>query len=83
MKRYLAILSVIVLVLSFSITVFSFNIDGKDKGTEWENAESIVLLSSEESNSNVSYGLMKWVVEENSLFICFNFAASMIADSIL
>lgn len=82
MKRFFAVLSVFILIISCGITVFSFEIDGTDTGTEWENSQSILLFSGEESNNKVSFGAVRWVVEDGSLYLCFNFIEpDLIADN--
>lgn len=73
LKRYVVIFSSLILILSFCITAFSFKIDGFDYDVEWEDSDSVALFIKEESNSKINFGSYKWVIEDGSLFICFNF----------
>ncbi len=73
MKRYFSALLVIILVISFAVTAFSFKIDGTVDGFEWENADSAIVFSSGESNNEVEFGSYMWFVDENNLYLYFNF----------
>ena len=73
LKRFITLISVFILIISFCITAFSFKIDGSDDNVEWEDSDSVVLFMNEESNCNIDFGSYKWAVEDESLYICFNF----------
>jgi len=73
MKRYFYIISSAIILIAFTVNSFAFNIDGIIKRTEWENAETVLLLDGEESNNNTNFGLVNWKIEEGSLFLCFRY----------
>lgn len=77
MKRFIAAVSAAVLIFYCSVTVFSFEIDGIDNGTEWRGTQSAVLVDGE-SNCKVKFGMVKWSAdnEANVLYLCFNFIES-------
>ena len=54
--------------------VYSINIDGYDKGSEWDEAESQLILNGE-SNCKVNFGFVKWIIdsETNNVYLCVLF----------
>ena len=81
MKHIFAVITAAVLLFYCSITVFSFEIDGVDNGSEWIDTKTAVLVDGE-SNCKVTFGLVKWSVdnESNSLYLCFKFIEPDIAS---
>lgn len=73
MKRFIIFALTLNMIVCAAITAFSYDIDGTNDGVEWENAESVLLFSGEESNSNVEFGSAMWSVDGNSLYLCFKF----------
>lgn len=80
MKRLLVVLFLSLSIFLCSTEGFCFEIDGIDSGTEWEGSKSELILSNEESNNNVDFASVKWAIEENSLFICFNFTEPYLTE---
>lgn len=74
MKKIFAILLLFVFIYLSSATAFSADIDGYDRGDEWLGAESMLLLDGE-SNCNVNFGLIKWMIEPstNNIYFCVLF----------
>ncbi len=74
MKKISAILLLFVFLYLSAVQVFSVEIDGYDRGAEWVDAETILLLNGE-SNCKVNFGLIKWNIEPstNSIYFCVMF----------
>ena len=74
MKKFISILLLSTCLYLSAITVFSADIDGYDKGEEWAGAETLLLLNGE-SNCNVNFGLIKWIVDSdtNCIYFCVMF----------
>ncbi len=74
MKRIFSALGSAFILLSFVISAFSADIDGFDKGAEWDGATTYKLIDGE-SNCNVSFAAVKakFDVENNAVFMCFMF----------
>ena len=58
----------------------AYVIDGRAKGTEWENAASVLLLDREESNNKTKFGTVNWAIEDGSLYLCFIFIEEKIPE---
>lgn len=73
MKRILSFIIATVFLFLFAVSVYSVDIDGVD-GTEWRGAEVMTLFKGE-SNSDVTFGSVKWIVDEavNVVYFCFQF----------
>ncbi len=74
MKRIISALLIFVFLYIVGFNAFSFVIDGKDNGVEWDGA-SVYKLVDGESNCGVNFGLVKvkFDYEENALCLCFHF----------
>ncbi|MEE1139301.1 MAG: hypothetical protein U0M02_12550 [Acutalibacteraceae bacterium] len=74
MKKFISILLLSTFLYLSAITVFSADIDGYDKGEEWAGAETLLLLNGE-SNCNVNFGLIKWIIDSdtNGIYFCVMF----------
>ena len=74
MKRIFAILLIFVFFYLSMISAYSLDIDGYDRGVEWADAETTLLLNGE-SNCKVNFGLLKWCIEPktNSIYFCVMF----------
>ena len=75
MKRSVALFAIIILIISFSLTAFSADINGVDEGAEWDGSTVIKLLDGE-SNCKVNFGLLKakFDNETNAMYLCFMFS---------
>lgn len=73
MKQFIIFALALNMIICYAASAFSYEIDGINDGIEWEDAESVLLFSDEESNSNVEFGSAMWSVDGNSLYLCFKF----------
>ncbi len=74
MKRIISSIIFLILTINLVYSAFSFTIDGIDSGVEWDGA-SVYKLVEGESNSGVSFGLVKvkFDYEGNAVCLCFQF----------
>ncbi len=74
MKRLSIFFVIFALCFSAFINSYSISIDGYDDGSEWENAETQIILNGE-SNCKVNFGLVKFFTdpEINTLYLCILF----------
>lgn len=82
MKKISVFFVIFALCFSAFFNGYSINIDGYDNGSEWEEAESQIILNGE-SNCKVEFGLIKWIAdpEINAIYICILFKEPGIASS--
>lgn len=74
MKRIISALLIFVFLYTVGFNAFSFVIDGKDNGVEWDGA-SVYKLVDGESNCGVNFGLVKvkFDYDGNAVCLCFHF----------
>lgn len=74
MKRILSCAVSALLLLAFAVSAFSADIDGYDKGAEWDGA-TVYKLVDGESNCNVNFAAVKVKLdaENSAVFLCFMF----------
>lgn len=72
MKIFCLIIIISTFLFVSVINAFSINIDGINNGAEWDNA-SVDLLLNGESNSGITYAVVKNIIiaEENAVCLCF------------
>ncbi len=74
MKRIFSVAVCALLLSAFAVSVFSADIDGFDKGAEWDGATTYMLIDGE-SNCNVNFAAVKVMFDEedSAVFMCFMF----------
>ncbi len=74
MKRIFSVTVSALLLLAFAVSAFSTDIDGFDKGAEWDGATTYKLIDGE-SNCNVNFAAVKVKLdaENSAVFMCFMF----------
>ena len=74
MKRIFSVTVSVLLLLAFAVSAFSADIDGFDKGAEWDGATAYKLIDGE-SNCNVNFAAVKVKIdaENSAIFMCFMF----------
>lgn len=84
MMRYIySVISLLIIsIFIININAYAYEIDGSQKGTEWENSTSLLLLKRDESNNNINFGTVNWAIEDGSLFLCFNFSENGNSDDV-
>ena len=74
MKRMSAILLAFIFAAGLSLAAFSADIDGEDKGVEWDGATVYKIINGE-SNCGVTHGFLKVKFDNpnRAVFLCFMF----------
>lgn len=74
MKRSLPLIMLIVFINALTFSAFSFTVDGKDNGVEWDGATVYKLIDGE-SNCGVNFGLVKvkFDYDTDAVCLCFLF----------
>ncbi len=65
MKKVLSVCLLLFFLLVFSLNSFSVKIDGQDYYDEWDNSETLTLVTGN-SNSNIEVGIVKYIIDENN-----------------
>ena len=74
MKKISVLFILFVFLFLSVINAYSVDIDGYDGGSEWNDAETQLLVNGE-SNSKVNFGVIKWIIEPetNNIYFCVMF----------
>ncbi len=74
MKKIISSLLIFIFLYVIGFNAFSFFVDGKDSGVEWDGS-SVYKLVDGESNCGVNFGLVKvkFDYDENAVCLCFHF----------
>lgn len=75
MKHIVSFICILILLLSFILSAFSYDIDGIDNGYEWDGATVCKILDGE-SNCGVNFGVIKYKFdyETSAVVFCFMFS---------
>ena len=75
MKHIVSFICILILLLSFILSAFSYDIDGIDNGYEWDGAIVSKILDGE-SNCGVNFGVVKYKFdyETSAVLFCFMFS---------
>lgn len=75
MKRFISLFILILFINALTFSAFSFKIDGKDSGVEWDGATVYNLIDGD-SNCGVDLGVVKCMLDNknSAVYMCFMFS---------